>query len=99
TPTAGFVAKFYLFRTLVQFGDGFIWLAVFGLINGVVSLFYYMRVMKAMYFEKMEFAETKTVIPLHFSILMFVLVVPLLVGWMFGDPLSHWTNQAVHFFY
>lgn len=98
-PTGGFIAKFYLFRALVQFGDGFIWLAVVGLLNGVVSLFYYMRVMKAMYFEKMDFPETKTIIPLHFSILMFVLVVPLLVGWMFGDPLSHWTNQAVHFFY
>lgn len=98
-PTAGFVAKFYLFRALVQFGDGFLWLAMFGLINGVVSLFYYMRILKAMYFDKMEIPEKLTVVPVHFNVLMFILVVPLLVGWMFGDPLSTWATEAVQFFF
>ncbi len=98
-PTAGFVAKFYLFRALVQSGDSFLWLAVIGLINGVVSLVYYMRILKAMYFEKMEFPEQTAKVRVHFNILMLILVIPLLVGWMFGDPLSQITNHAVHLFF
>ncbi len=97
-PTGGFVAKFYLFRALIEYGDLYFWLALIGLVNGVISLYYYMRVVKAMYFGKMEIPETVHNAPLNITILLVILAVPLLFAWMVGDPLSAYTQDAVHFF-
>jgi len=51
-PTSGFIAKFFVFSALLQGGEGYIWLAVVGVINSVISLYYYVRVLKVMYLEK-----------------------------------------------
>lgn len=97
-PTGGFVAKFYLFRSLIEYGDMYFYLALIGLVNGVISLYYYMRVVKAMYFGKMEFPETTHQAPLNVNILLALLAIPLLFAWMFGDPLSVYAQNAVQFF-
>ncbi len=48
-PLAGFFAKFYVFVPAVQAG---LWpLAVFGVLTSVVSAFYYIRIVKIMYFD------------------------------------------------
>ena len=48
--TLGFVGKFYLFASAVQLGGGwFVFLAVAGLLNSAVSVFYYGRVLRIMY--------------------------------------------------
>ena len=52
-PMAGFVGKFYLFQALLKAGGNWNWfVAIVGVLNSVVSLFYYTRVLRAMYFEK-----------------------------------------------
>jgi len=48
-PTAGFAGKFYIFAGAVK--AGYIWLAVIGVLNSAVSLYYYLRVMVSMYFK------------------------------------------------
>ena len=48
-PTAGFVGKFYIFSGAIK--AGYIWLAVIGVLNSAVSLYYYLRVMVYMYFR------------------------------------------------
>ncbi len=49
-PAFGFIGKFYLFAALIE--SGWIWLALFGLLNSVISLGYYMRVAKAMLIDE-----------------------------------------------
>ncbi|HJM44033.1 MAG: NADH-quinone oxidoreductase subunit N [Nitrospinota bacterium] len=49
-PTAGFVGKFYIFSAAVD--AGFIWLAVIGLLNSAISLYYYFRVVMMMYMHE-----------------------------------------------
>ena len=49
-PTAGFAGKFYIFAGAVK--SGYIWLAVIGVLNSAVSLYYYLRVMVHMYFRE-----------------------------------------------
>jgi NADH-quinone oxidoreductase subunit N len=49
-PTAGFVGKFYLFSAAIK--GGYLWLAVVGVINSVVSVYYYLRVTIFMYMKK-----------------------------------------------
>jgi len=53
-PAAGFMAKFYLFNGAVQ--NGLLWLVIIAVLNSVISAFYYLRVVKAMWFT--EVAET-----------------------------------------
>ena len=49
--TIGFVSKFVLFSAAVQAQGWFIWLAIAGLLNSALSVFYYARVLKVMYFD------------------------------------------------
>ncbi len=51
-PTAGFMAKFYVFSAAIK--SGYIGLAIFGILTSVVSLYYYLRIVYAMYFEESE---------------------------------------------
>ena len=53
-PAAGFMAKFYLFNGAVQ--NGLVWLVIIAVLNSVISAFYYLRVVKAMWFT--EVAES-----------------------------------------
>jgi len=46
-PTAGFLGKFYLFGAAVD--NGLLWLAAVGVGNSVVSLYYYVNVIRVMY--------------------------------------------------
>jgi NADH-quinone oxidoreductase subunit N len=49
-PLAGFLGKLYLFGAAVQ--AGLMWLAVCGVLNSVVSAYYYLRVVAAMYMQE-----------------------------------------------
>ena len=51
-PTAGFVGKFYIFKSAVQAGH--IWLVIVGAINTTISAFYYLRVVVTMYMREPE---------------------------------------------
>ncbi len=48
-PTAGFYAKLLVFQSIVN--AGLVWLAVVGVLFSVVGAFYYLRVVKLMYFD------------------------------------------------
>jgi len=50
-PTAGFFGKFYVFRAALE-KPTLIWLVVIAVLNSVVSVFYYLRVVTAMYFRE-----------------------------------------------
>ncbi len=49
-PLAGFFAKFYIFLAVIE--KQMYFLAIIGLISSVVAAFYYLRIIKIMYFDK-----------------------------------------------
>jgi len=51
-PLGGFMAKFYVFSAAVK--SKFYWLAVIGVLNSAVSVYYYLRVTVLMYFRESE---------------------------------------------
>lgn len=56
-PTGGFVGKLYLFGSAIEAGQAsgnraFYWLAVIGVLNSVISLYYYFRIVVAMYMQE-----------------------------------------------
>jgi NADH-quinone oxidoreductase subunit N len=48
--TAGFLSKFYMLRATVSVGN--VWLAVFAVLMAAVSVYYYFRLIQAMYFKE-----------------------------------------------
>jgi len=56
--TVGFVSKFVLFSAAVQAQGWFVWLAVAGLLNSALSVFYYARVLRVMYMETPDRSTT-----------------------------------------
>jgi len=59
--TIGFVSKFVLFSSAVEAQGYFVWLAVAGLLNSALSVFYYGRVLKVMFFDTADPAAAPTV--------------------------------------
>jgi NADH-quinone oxidoreductase subunit N len=51
-PFAGFFSKYFLFQAAID--NGFLWLAALGAVNSVVSLYYYSRVVKALWLDDPE---------------------------------------------
>ena len=52
-PTSGFVGKFYIFAELFK-NQQFYWLAIVGIINSVIALFYYFKIVKYMYLTDID---------------------------------------------
>lgn len=48
-PLAGFVGKYYLFSAAIE--QGYIWLVVIAILTSVISLYYYLNVVRQMYFQ------------------------------------------------
>ena len=66
-PLAGFFAKFYIFKAVLE--QSMYFLAIVGLLSTVVAAFYYLRIIKIMYFDKeKEQYDTDHSIWLKFSL-------------------------------
>lgn len=49
-PAAGFMAKFYIFSMAAS--NGLLWLVIIAVVNSVISAYYYLRVVKVMWFSE-----------------------------------------------
>jgi len=76
-PTGGFFGKFYLFKAAMEVNDGqLLWLVVLGVINSAISIYYYLRIVTAMYFRD----ANQPFVPTRSPGLMFVIALcPVLV--------------------
>ena len=97
-PTAGFVGKFYIFAAVIESGSRFYWLAFVGVINSVISLYYYIRVVRHMYLlgeRNDEFINPSSKLVLS---LLVVLAIPSFVfGWYFS-PIAEWISRSTTMF-
>lgn len=93
---SGFIGKFLLFGALLK-APGFLWLAIFGVLNSVISLYYYAKILKAMYFERDEQIQAVELLPLHCAGLV-LLAIPTIVLGLFFAPLLEFAEKAVSSF-
>jgi len=95
-PTAGFVGKLYLFAALIN--AKLIWLAVVGVLNSVVSLYYYVRILRNMYLRDAD----RTALPIRFSmpqvVLLLVLLLPVIILGIYFGPLVEYAQASVGMF-
>ncbi len=76
-PTGGFFGKFYIFKSAMEVYDGqLIWLVIVGVVNSAISIYYYLRIVTAMYFKEANqpFAPTRSG-----GLLFVIAVCPLLI--------------------
>jgi len=73
-PLAGFFAKFYIFTAVLE--QSMYFLAIVGLLSTVVAAFYYLRIIKIMYFDKeKEKYETEHSLWLKFSLTLSTILI------------------------
>jgi NADH-quinone oxidoreductase subunit N len=85
-PFAGFVGKFYLFTAAMD--KSLFWLVIVAGLNSVVGLYYYFKVVKAMFLMSPEEGADTSPLKLHWLqyVVLAVLAIPTLVlGLYFGD--------------
>lgn len=94
-PLAGFVGKFYLFKTVVE---GYMWLVYLGLIMSMVSVYYYLRVVLVMFRDD---PKDSTPIELGSSaaITLIVTMVATIILGIYPGPVAEMANIAAQSFF
>jgi NADH-quinone oxidoreductase subunit N len=83
-PAVGFMGKFYVFSSALP--QGLLWLVIIAVINSVISAYYYLRVVKVMWFNEPASAEK---VPSSFALKLAlgitslgILLFGILPGWL-----------------
>jgi len=102
-PTAGFVGKLFLFSSLIQRGGfWYLVLALAGILNSVISLYYYSRILRTMYFDPAVDSDSEPApfIPLKPTVAVAALLaVATLFFGLFWQPLAlaaQWSALLFH---
>lgn len=91
-PLGGFISKFFIFAAAVQ--ANMIWLAVIGVLNSIIGLYYYLTVLKVVYLYRSDDEEKPLPITRSLSFALWVLTVGIvLIGTIFG-PWFGWATSA-----
>jgi len=95
-PTVGFIGKLYLFAALIN--AKWIWLAIVGALNSVVSLYYYVRIVRNMYLRDPAGDRSPIAFAPQYILIMLVLVIPNLVLGLYFTPLVNLAQASVAMF-
>jgi len=91
-PTAGFLGKFWVFAATIQ--SKLLWLAVIGVINSVVSLYYYLKIIVEMYFkEPEEGSEAIEMAPSIYYASLVMCAMTLIIG-VFPQPVFDFAKKS-----
>jgi NADH-quinone oxidoreductase subunit N len=94
-PLAGFVAKVFVFAAAIE--AGLIPLAVIGVLNSIIGLYYYLTVLKYVYLYRMEGEdEDQHPLPVSSSYRLALVILTfgiILIGTIFG-PWFGWADTA-----
>ena len=90
-PTIGFLGKWYVFGAAIE--AGWTWLAVLGVLNAAVSLYYYLRIVVAMTMtEPAEDVSVVNSMPLNVTLAVATLVT--LLGIVWASPIIEWARTS-----
>jgi len=95
-PTGGFIGKLYVFWAVLD--KGLIWLAVIGILNSVISLYYYAKVIRNMWLRDVDSQNEKLKYTLYTNILAIVLTVPILLFFVYFSPILKWAESSANIF-
>lgn len=93
--TSGFIGKFLLFFSAIN--SGLLLLAILGIINSVISIYYYSKAILAAFTGKPKFRKVSTGASLALALVL-VLLITFIVG-IYPQPLINLTNHAGAFLF
>ncbi len=91
-PLVGFTGKWILFSSAMEKGHWF--LVLWGVLNSVVSLFYYLTLIKHAYLEKPK-EPSPIRVPFYLMTLGFGLMLSIVLCGLFPNPLIEFTREAI----
>jgi NADH-quinone oxidoreductase subunit N len=91
-PTAGFFGKFFLFRAAVD--AGLWWLALIGILNAFVALYYYLSAVKYMYLYRSEDEDAPIPVSRGTQAGLAISTFFVLFLGIFAGPAFEWTREA-----
>ena len=92
-PMLGFIGKLVLFKAVLE--QGYVWLAVIGLINGAISLYYYAKPLMKMYLDdQAPEGAPRVAIGRGAAVLTAALVLPVIGFFLYWSPLADWVKTA-----
>jgi len=94
--TIGFIGKFYVFAAAIQ--QRFYILAVIGILNSVIALYYYMRPVRAMFLDAAEEGAPQFDSDLWNYGLMGVLAIATILLGLYPPPVIAFASRSLHFF-
>jgi NADH-quinone oxidoreductase subunit N len=93
-PTAGFIGKLWLFMGLIETGNPWlVRLAILAVLMSAVSLYYYIRFIRAMYVEPETEPQPLRLAPSLQTALAIAVVLVMLIG-VYPQPLIKFTQKA-----
>lgn len=96
-PLGGFIGKFFVFAAAVD--SGLIWLAVIGIINSIIGLYYYLTVLKYVYLYRSEGDDKPLPVtrPSRLALVMLTLGI-IIIGTLIGPWFNIATTTATAIF-
>jgi NADH-quinone oxidoreductase subunit N len=94
-PLAGFIGKFYLFAAVVR--QEFYLLALVGVLNSVVSLYYYARIVRTMFLDFPDGSESAVAVSPHNSALLWALTGLTVVLGIYWAPVIALADRSLRF--
>lgn len=91
-PAAGFFGKFVLFRAAVD--ADMTWLAIIGVLNAIVALYYYLVVIKVMYVDRSPNDDQPIAMPAPYGFVVGVTSLAVVFLGVFFTPVWNWATTA-----
>jgi NADH-quinone oxidoreductase subunit N len=95
-PLVGFIGKFYLFAAVVR--QQFYFLAVVGVLNSVISLYYYARIVRTMFLDFPDGSEAPVNVSAHNGALMWALSAATIALGVYWAPVIALVDRSARFF-
>jgi NADH-quinone oxidoreductase subunit N len=90
-PAAGFFGKFFLFSAAVD--SGYTWLAIIGVVNAIIGLFYYLTVIKVIFVGEAT-GESRYKIRPTLAVVLWVTGIGILLMGTLASPWWKWAVEA-----
>jgi NADH-quinone oxidoreductase subunit N len=102
-PFAGFAGKWYLFYAVFERipepgGQWYAVLALIAALNTAVALFYYVRIIRAMYIDPPHTEPTPIKSPVFYQVLLATFSTAILLFGVWWTPMIEWTHSALSIF-
>jgi NADH-quinone oxidoreductase subunit N len=94
---AGFVTKFILFQAATE--AGYFWLAGIGVVTSVISLYYYLQIMRQAFVNKPEEGAEPLRVPLELQALAALLMIAVFYVGLYPQHLFEAVDNATRFLF